>query len=108
VQADTGALLWKSKAGKHISPTLEGGMLFTAGGEDKTVYALDATTGTQVWKYVVTVDNGYVLSWPAVDNGVVYVGSQDNRVRALTVRAHDCGCCRLANALRPPPPPSSC
>ena len=87
VQADTGALIWKSKAGKHISPTLAGGMLFTAGGEDKTVYALNATTGTQVWKYVVTVDNGYVLSWPAVHGGMVYVGSQDHRIRALPVRA---------------------
>ena len=50
------------------------------GSEDHNVYALNATTGAQVWNFTT---GGAVDSSPAVANGVVYVGSWDNNVYAL-------------------------
>jgi eukaryotic-like serine/threonine-protein kinase len=47
------------------------------------VYALNARTGTKLWSYAT---NGYVISSPAVANGVVYVGSNDSNVYALKVK----------------------
>jgi outer membrane protein assembly factor BamB len=47
---------------------------------DCKVYAIDASTGAQVWNY--TTGNKMVSS-PAVDGGVVYVGSFDDKVYAL-------------------------
>lgn len=44
---------------------------------DNKVYALNATTGATVWTYGT---GNSVESSPAVANGVVYVGSDDNSV----------------------------
>jgi outer membrane protein assembly factor BamB len=51
---------------------------------DNNVYALNATTGKQVWNYT-TYD--WVYSSPTVAGGVVYVGSDDYRVYALNATA---------------------
>jgi eukaryotic-like serine/threonine-protein kinase len=51
------------------------------GSTDKNVYALDASTGQQVWKFA-TGDK--IWASPAVDNGVVYIGSFDNSFYALS------------------------
>jgi eukaryotic-like serine/threonine-protein kinase len=48
---------------------------------DKNTYALDATTGKQVWKYA-TGDK--IWDSPVVDNGIVFVGSFDNTFYALS------------------------
>ena len=50
------------------------------GSTDKNLYALNANTGTLVWKYTM---GQQILSSPAVINGVVYVGSLDNNLYAL-------------------------
>jgi outer membrane protein assembly factor BamB len=47
------------------------------------VYALNATTGGLVWKFPTS---SYVVSSPAVANGVVYVGSEDENLYALNAR----------------------
>ena len=47
---------------------------------DGIVYALDATTGDERWRFEA---RGDILSSPAVVDGVVYVGSKDNYVYAL-------------------------
>jgi outer membrane protein assembly factor BamB len=44
------------------------------------VYAVNATTGVQVWKFATA---GAVASSPAVANGIVYVGSSDDNVYAI-------------------------
>ena len=48
----------------------------------RNVYALNATTGAELWNYPT---RGEVFSSPAVANGVVYVGSgyPDNLLYAL-------------------------
>ena len=52
------------------------------GSNDANLYALNATTGTQLWSYPT---RGMVQSSPAVVNCVVYVGSYagDNNVYAI-------------------------
>ncbi len=47
---------------------------------DGSLYALNASTGDLIWKYTTGND---VITSPAVANGVVYVGSEDNHVYAL-------------------------
>ena len=51
------------------------------GSYDGYVYALNASNGTLLWRYLT--GNG-VYSSPVVVNGVVYVGSLDDYVYALT------------------------
>ena len=46
------------------------------GSGDGNVYALNASTGAQLWSY----PTGTSLSSPAVANGVVYVGSNDGNI----------------------------
>jgi len=43
------------------------------------VCALDASTGAKLWSYTT---GGEVNSSPAMANGVVYIGSDDNNVNA--------------------------
>ena len=50
------------------------------GSYDGNVYALGAATGEELWHFTT---EWYVLSSPAVANGVVYVGSDDGNVYAL-------------------------
>ena len=44
------------------------------------VYALDAASGTPRWTHTT---GGHVFSSPAVVDGTVYIGSNDNKVYAL-------------------------
>ena len=41
------------------------------------MYALNATTGAKIWSYTT---GDQILSSPALTNGIVYVGSHDNKV----------------------------
>ncbi|TMC17683.1 MAG: PQQ-like beta-propeller repeat protein [Chloroflexi bacterium] len=51
---------------------------------DKNLYAFNATTGHQEW--VTPTDAGRIgSSSPAVTNGVVYVGSSDNKLYAFSL-----------------------
>ena len=45
------------------------------------MYALNAISGAKLWSY--RTRGSYVASSPAVANGVVYVGSDDDNVYAL-------------------------
>ena len=50
------------------------------GSYDGNVYALNAANGAKIWNYDTGV---YILSSPAVANGIVYIGTWDNEVYAL-------------------------
>ena len=49
------------------------------------MYALNASTGAKLWSYT-TGRRGQPYSSPAVANGVVYVGSNDNKVYAFGLK----------------------
>ena len=86
-------LLWKYKADGtfYSSPAVSDGVVYIGSeGEGNYnvgggVYALNATTGTQLWNYQSYVFQAYasVQSSPAVANGIVYIGSGDEEVHAL-------------------------
>jgi outer membrane protein assembly factor BamB len=54
--------------------------LVYVGSNDRYLYALDATTGTERWKFTA---GDRMYSTPAVSGGVVYVGSDDDYLYAL-------------------------
>lgn len=75
-------LLWRFKTGEEVtfsSPAVVDGVVYI-GSYDHYLYALDATTGKQRWRFK-TGDEVY--SSPAVVGGVVYIGSGDEYVYAL-------------------------
>src|SRR6266567_4364581 len=89
LHATTGALHWRSKLGGHIynAPTLVQGVLYIGAAVDTgrlyvhTLSALDAATGKLRWSY--TLPGYFLFTTPAVDRGVIYVGSDAGRVMAL-------------------------
>jgi len=61
------------------APAVVNGVVYV-GSDDDYVYALNASSGTLLWRY----QTGYLVdSSPTVVNGVVYVGSYDDYVYAL-------------------------
>ncbi len=61
------------------TPTLADGFLYF-GGDDASVYKVNASTGAQVWVKKVS---GPVRSSPVVENGIVYFGSADSHLYAV-------------------------
>lgn len=72
---------WRSAVDERgfASPAVVDGTVYV-GSHDATVYAIDATDGTQQWQFET---EGVVFSSPAVARGRVYVGSRDTNVYAL-------------------------
>ena len=89
-----GTIRWQTALGERIraTPTLAGGRVFvgTANGH---IVALDAQSGTQLWKFAtdgVTIDSskfGFdrhtIQSSPAVADGTVVTGARDGKIYAL-------------------------
>ena len=61
------------------SPAIANGLVYFGSG-DNNVYAVDAATGAERWKFTT---GNVVHASPAVSNGVVYVGSWDRNLYAL-------------------------
>ena len=81
MDATSGANVWQQQlsVGVGTAPTVVNGVVYVRYGN---VYALDAGTGTILWKFVPP--GGYGDSAPAVANGVVYFGADyDNSLYAL-------------------------
>jgi len=82
LDAKTGAQLWSydtGPGGVYSSPTVAKWGVYV-GSDSNIVYALNASTGAKLWSYTT---GDVVNSSPAVANGVVYFGSEDQgRVRA--------------------------
>jgi outer membrane protein assembly factor BamB len=77
--------LWTFSTADQIwsSPALEDGILYI-GSQDKTLFAVDATTGASVWGVAT---DGAVVDSPTVDDGIVYIGSFDNNLYALSAES---------------------
>jgi outer membrane protein assembly factor BamB len=72
LDAHTGMKLWSYTTGAEIysAPVFADGIIYV-GSNDGNVYALHALTGRKLWSYYT----GGGESIPAIQNGVVYVGS---------------------------------
>jgi outer membrane protein assembly factor BamB len=66
-----------------FQPVVAGGLVFFGSSSDCTVYALDARTGRQRWKYVT---EGPVRFAPAVWKDKLFVVSDDGHLYSLAVR----------------------
>ncbi|HPC56047.1 MAG TPA: PQQ-binding-like beta-propeller repeat protein [Methanolinea sp.] len=80
LDALTGKLLWSSPHGGGMSsPAVVDGVVYT-GSSDRTICALNATTGALLWQYTTEKT---VYSSPAVAGGIVYTGGTDEKLYAL-------------------------
>jgi len=83
LDARTGVKLWSYQTDSHedfSSLTVGNEVVYVS---TDHVYALNAKTGALLWSYAT---GGFVLSSPALANGVVYVGSDDYNVYALNAK----------------------
>jgi len=82
LDAGTGAFLWSRYTGGYKPPTVANGVVYAPGygGAYGIVYALDGKTGNVLWQYHTV---GVNVASPAVANGVVYVGTDDDNLYAL-------------------------
>jgi len=86
LNSSTGAKVWESSinsAQQFSSPVVSNGYVYacndlqgTFGGE---VYALNETSGEQIWSFPAYSSS----STPAVANGVVYIGSENDNIYAV-------------------------
>jgi outer membrane protein assembly factor BamB len=70
---------WQYPITLSSAPAVVDGVVY-AGSPDNNVYALDATTGSLLWKYSTAKP---VYPSPAVADGVTYAGSEDGNIYAL-------------------------
>jgi outer membrane protein assembly factor BamB len=91
LDAQTGALQWRFKAGGvvHSSPAFADNKIII-GSWDSAIYALDATTGKEVWRHQGKGEQQYsillgVQASPSIDKDVVYIGSRDGHFYALNL-----------------------
>ncbi|MGC8668975.1 MAG: PQQ-binding-like beta-propeller repeat protein [Chthonomonadales bacterium] len=88
VSAISGTLKWKYPVDQplsttvHTSPAYADGLIYV-GADDGKLYALNAGTGKDVWRF----DTRSTISVsPTVEDGVVYFGSGDGRIWALDAK----------------------
>lgn len=90
--ASTGALIWQTAlpdkvAAAAVVATVQGqSRVYFGTANSDTVFALDPASGTILWQqHLITTDDEERVTSPTVDvvRGLVYVGSEDNRIYAL-------------------------
>jgi outer membrane protein assembly factor BamB len=93
LNATDGTELWNYKIGGGSSPVVVDGVVYVGseisnkGLQCSSVVALDAVKGTKLW-HVLMGNQSFncVVSSPAVVDGVVYIGAEDNNVYALNAK----------------------
>jgi eukaryotic-like serine/threonine-protein kinase len=88
INAANGKEIWNVKNGAQFitSPTVVNGIFYvgvTAGVGTNGLYALNANSGEELWKYTISDANNYFLSTAAVYDGTVFVGSRNGDVYAF-------------------------
>ena len=88
----TNLVAWEFDTGGAVtsSPAVVDGAVYV-GSNDTYVYALNASTGNEIWRYQISGQFGWngTYSSPAVADGVVYIGSNDFNVYALNATTGD-------------------
>ncbi len=84
-----GVIIWQFVTGDEVDniPALSpGGSVVYVVSNDNNLYAVDTAAGTENWSFEIDTSTGNVTSSPVVDTstGVIYVGSDDTSVYALT------------------------
>jgi eukaryotic-like serine/threonine-protein kinase len=81
----SGSVSWKFKAKNDRAlsmPTIADGTIYFGGSEsDHTIYALDAETGNEVWRYQTSFFGSSYS--PIVADGTVYISNSDENLYAL-------------------------
>jgi len=74
---DTNATLWtwEAPSGNLLTPVIAEGMVYTASYDD--LYALDETTGTELWSIDVNVGGYSISGGPTFADGKLYVGTEE-------------------------------
>ena len=80
VQVATGEIVWQKEAASWNYALALANDLVYLGNDDGYFYALEQTTGDEVWKFQAA---GAGWSAPAIADGVVYVGNVDQHIYAL-------------------------
>ncbi|WP_067048345.1 outer membrane protein assembly factor BamB family protein [Methanofollis ethanolicus] len=88
--ATDGTALWVYQSARiDGSPVIAGGVVYFGTNEKTgTVYAVNMTTGSKIWSYALP-DPGdgtfaaFYASSPAVSDGVLYIGAENNRFYAF-------------------------
>lgn len=77
-----GNLVWQYNTGSSISspPIVYNNKLY--GGFDKYIYSIHINNGSLNWKYKT---GDIIESTPSIDQGMIYIGSNDNNIYALDV-----------------------
>jgi outer membrane protein assembly factor BamB len=76
LNAKTGEKIWSYKTGGKVgSPVVKYGVVYVCS-DDHKVYAINAQTGKEIWTHT-TDDNTFLVSTPAVANGIVYTISNE-------------------------------
>jgi outer membrane protein assembly factor BamB len=79
---NNGNLIWQFQSGGSFSystPALENSTIYSTN-TDGNLYAIKQSTGTLKWKFATGTSN---ISSPAVNNGVVFFGSENNYFYAV-------------------------
>ena len=90
LDASTGEEKWHFPAKEvNVAPVVAGNLVYAATNEEAgTVYAVDAGTGEPVWSYTLKAAGdgtfaAFFASSPAVSDGVLYIGAENNRFYAF-------------------------
>jgi outer membrane protein assembly factor BamB len=97
LDATTGEERWRFQTGDTVwsSPAVANGVVYV-GSFDGNLYALDAATGQERWRLRIVEDatpgedsrdsesREWIFPSPAVVDGVVYIGSGDGYLYAIT------------------------
>ncbi|WP_292491112.1 PQQ-binding-like beta-propeller repeat protein [Methanoculleus sp. 10] len=90
LDASTGEEKWHFPAKEvNVAPAVAGNLVYAATNEETgTVYAVDAGTGEEVWSYTLKAAGdgtfaAFFASSPAVSDGVLYIGAENNRFYAF-------------------------
>jgi outer membrane protein assembly factor BamB len=89
LDAVNGAELWEFPTGVASSPAVANGVVYIAASERPCLYALEAETGSPLWR-VGTEAPMCSHAPPAVANDVVYAGSDDGHLYAFHAGTGDC------------------
>ena len=90
LDASTGEEKWHFPAKEvNVAPVVAGNLVYAATNEETgTLYAVDAGTGEPVWSYTLKAAGdgtfaAFFASSPAVSDGVLYIGAENNRFYAF-------------------------